>query len=213
MFFTEEMRYKNLGYLLAEHESCRESGRRSPTILYLHGAGSRGRDLRVIRESCFFKNAFAREAEMRILAPQCHADTWFELFEQLIDFAEAMHGDPAADPDRFLLCGVSMGGYAAWQLAMSRPELFAALTPVCGGGMYWNAARLKDVPVRAFHGEEDTTVLASESVHMVEAVNAGSGHAELTLYPGVGHNAWDPAFSDPGYWAWILGQRKRSGSA
>ena len=101
-----------------------------------------------------------------------------------------------------------MGGYAAWQLAMSLPDLFAAVTPVCGGGMYWNAQRLKNIPIWAFHGKIDTTVLVAESIHMVEAVNANGGHAKLTIYPDAGHNAWDPTFSDPAYWSWILQQRK-----
>ena len=208
MFVTKECRYKNLGYLLAAHESCLAPGGKYPTVLYLHGAGSRGRDLNVIRTSSFFKNAYEQDPALRIVAPQCDRDTWFDLFEQLLDFAEFIRNDPAVDPDRITLSGVSMGGYAAWQLAMSRPALFAALTPVCGGGMYWNAPRLKDIPVWAFHGQQDTTVLVTESVHMVDAVNASGGCAKLTIWPDAGHNAWDPAFSDPAYWAWILKQRR-----
>ena len=162
----------------------------------------------MIRESSFFGNAFEQDAGLRILAPQCCADTWFDLYEQLMDFARSACSDPAADPNRFYLCGVSMGGYAAWQLAMSCPELFAAVTPVCGGGMYWNASRLKDLPIWAFHGEQDAVVHVSESIRMVRAVNACGGHAKLTTYPEAGHNAWDPTFSDPEYWRWILRQHK-----
>ena len=208
MFEIREGTYKTLRYLLSVHESCSDAGQKHPTILYLHGAGSRGDDLNVIRGSSFFKNAFALDARVRIYAPQCHADTWFDLFEQLIEFAASAHSDPMTDPDRFALAGVSMGGYAAWQLAMSRPDLFCALTPVCGGGMYWNASRLKDIPVWAFHGARDRTVLAEESVHMVDAVNACGGNARLTTYPDADHNAWDPTFSNPEYWSWILNQHR-----
>lgn len=48
-----------------------------------------------------------------IIAPQCHADTWFELFETLIDFARQQAARPDVDPDRIYLCGISMGGYAS----------------------------------------------------------------------------------------------------
>ncbi len=207
MFETTKARFGRLGYLLAVHEDCAGEGR-YPTILYLHGAGSRGEDLDVIRNSSFFVNAIRLDAKARIYAPQCYADTWFEVFEQLIAFAEFARGEAGTDPERFSLAGVSMGGYAAWQLAMSRPELFSALTPVCGGGMSWNAARLKEIPIRAYHGELDRTVFPEESVRMVEAVNRSGGHAELTLYPAADHNAWDPTFSSPEYWQWILGQKK-----
>ena len=67
------------------------------------------------------------------------------------------------DKSRVYVVGASMGGYATWQLAMSRPELFAAIIPICGGGMYWNAGRLIHMGVWVFHGEEDITVLPQES--------------------------------------------------
>ncbi len=99
------------------------------------------------------------------------------------------------------------------QLAMSRPELFAAIVPICGGGMYWNAARLKHTGVWAFHGEEDDTVFCEESVRMVEAINRCGGNAKLTLYRGVSHNAWDPTFQNPEVWQWLLSQTHRYANA
>ena len=43
---------------------------------------------------------------------------------------------------------------------------------------------------------------------MVDAVNTAGGRAELVTFADAGHNAWDPAFSDPAYWSWILEQYK-----
>lgn len=86
--------------------------------------------------------------------------------------------------------------------------MFAALVPVCGGGMYWNAARLKDIPIRAFHGALDTTVLPEESVHMVAAVNNNGGKAELTVYPDMAHNSWERAFADDEMWKWMFSQKR-----
>lgn len=86
--------------------------------------------------------------------------------------------------------------------------MFAALVPVCGGGMYWNAARLKNIPIRAFHGALDTTVLPEESVHMVAAVNNSGGKAELTVYPDMAHNSWERAFADDEMWKWMLSQKR-----
>ena len=58
------------------------------------------------------------------------------------------------------------------------------------------------------HGALDRTVLPEESVRMVDAVNTAGGRAELVTFADAGHNAWDPAFSDPAYWSWILEQQK-----
>ena len=37
------------------------------------------------------------------------------------------------DPTRVYLTGLSMGGYGSWNLALTHPEKFAAVVPICGG--------------------------------------------------------------------------------
>lgn len=133
---------------------------------------------------------------MIVVAPQCHADTWYELLNELLAFIDFWRGKPFVDKRRVALSGISMGGYACWQVAMMRPDWFAAVAPVCGGGMYWNAARLKNLPIWAFHGEMDGTVHVDESRKMVEAVNKSGGSAKLTVYPGVQHDSWTLAFHE-----------------
>lgn len=81
------------------------------------------------------------------------------------------------DKKRVYLIGASMGAYATWQMAMTRPDIFSAIVPICGGGMCWNAARLKEMGVWAFHGVLDNIVLPEESIKMVNAVNKNGGNA------------------------------------
>ena len=102
------------------------------------------------------------------------------------------------------MTGGSMGGYATWQLAMSMPEYFAAIAPVCGGGMYWNARRIVNIPIWAFHGGKDPTVFPEESKKMVDAVNKRGGNAKLTIYPENGHDAWTDTYSNPELYRWLL---------
>ena len=106
------------------------------------------------------------------------------------------------------LMGASMGGYTTWQLAMALPELFAAIVPICGGGMYWNAPRLKDVPVWAFHGDSDPVVLPRESEQMVFRVKQCLGNAKLTIYENTEHDAWTPTFNNPEVFKWLLSNKK-----
>ena len=101
-----------------------------------------------------------------------------------------------------------MGGYATWQLAMSMPEHFAAILPICGGGMYWNAGRLAKLPVWAFHGAKDTVVFPEESQKMVNAVNKSGGNATLTIYPECDHDSWTNTYSNPKVFAWLLEHKK-----
>jgi len=208
MFITEERKFNELGYIVAAHPECTDPGEKYPTLLLLHGAGSRGTDISVIRKSSGIINAEKMDIKLRIYAPQCYANTWFEIFEQLTAFAEFVKNEPNTDQSRLYLSGGSMGGYTAWQLGMTRPEMFAALVPICGGGMYWNAARLKDLPVWAFHGALDKTVYVTESINMANAVSRCGGSVKLTIFPDAEHNAWDPAYSSPELWQWMLMQHK-----
>ena len=147
------------------------------------------------------KNAFS-------VAPQCYANSWFDIFEQLQDFIEFIISDKAVDRERVYLMGASMGGYTTWQLGMTRPELFAALVPICGGGMYWNSGRLVNTAIWAFHGDSDITVFPEESQKFINNIIAWGGKkAKLTILENTGHNAWEPAFTNPEMWKWLLDQK------
>ena len=79
--------------------------------------------------------------------------------------------------------------------------------------MYWNARRLVNVPVWAFHGAKDPTVLVEESIKMVEAVNKRGGNAKLTIYPENAHDAWTDTFSNPEVYAWLLTNKNENAKA
>jgi predicted peptidase len=103
-----------------------------------------------------------------------------------------------------------MGGYGTWQMAMSMPSYYAAIVPVCGGGMYWNAGRIKNLPVWAFHGAKDQTVAVEESVKMVDKINAWGGNAKLTIYPENTHDAWTDTYSNDEVYKWFLEHKNKN---
>lgn len=183
-----------------------EKGKRYPLLVFLHGAGTRGSDISLIENHPFF-GMIPDDGNFPfvIVVPQCSENTWFDMFDNLKRLVTEVVDYDFVDRSRVYLMGSSMGGYATWQLAMSMPTAFAAIVPICGGGMYWNAARLANVPVWAFHGALDHTVLVEESVKMVEAVNKNNGAAKLTVYPNNGHDAWSDTYSNPEVYEWLLG--------
>lgn len=122
------------------------------------------------------------------------------MFTELIDFCKYIADSEFVDSNHFY----GMGGYGIWQLAMSCPECLAAIVPICGGGMYWNAARLKNVPIWAFHGDSDPVVDKTESVKIVEAVKACGGSAKLKIYENCGHDAWSETYGNTEVYAWLL---------
>ena len=200
--------FQQLKFLVRTPKEMKE---KNPTILFLHGAGTRGQDLEAVGRNPFFAQdncLMQADSPFLIFAPQCHEDSWFDLFEQLRAFALAIYNDPRVDAQRFYLVGASMGGYGVWQLAISLPELFAGMVAVCGGGMRWSAKRLTSVPVWAVHGEEDPVVPCIQSVQMVDGVNQAGGNARLTLLQHTGHNAWDYTYHCQEIFQWLLQQRK-----
>lgn len=85
--------------------------------------------------------------------------------------------------------------YGTWHTAMARPDLFAAIAPICGGGMAWNAHVLK-TPAWVFHGAADETVSVNQSDEMVNAMRANGTDVKYTRMDGVGHGVWDYAYTD-----------------
>ena len=206
----EAKNYKNIGYVFNTPDNF-DKNKKYPGLIVLHGAGSRGSDASALFNNPFFLNKEENYNGFVIAAPQCPNDmTWFDIFEQLKEFALAFYTSEFVDKKHFFCMGPSMGGYGTWQLAMSMPELFAAIVPICGGGMYWNADRLADVGVWAFHGALDNVVMPEESKKMVDAVNRCGGSAKLTIYPENDHNAWSDTYRNPEVEKWLLSHGKKA---
>ena len=204
----QQAEYKKLKYVISYPDTYQD-GKKYPVIFHTHGAGSRGMDLSTLNIAVPIRNNPSAE-DFIIVAPQCYVDTWFEIFEQLMEFCEYIYEQPFADKTRFYSSGISMGGYTAYQLMMSRPRLFAAGIVCCGGGMYWNANRLKDIPLRVFHGEQDNTVFPCESKNMVLNINQNGGNASLVIFPECDHNCWDKVYTSKENFEWLLSQVKET---
>ncbi len=116
----------------------------------------------------------------------------------------------AVDSERIYLTGLSMGGYGTWSLACTYPDRFAAIAPVCGGGMPYIARNLKNVPIWAFHGAIDKVVPLKRSEEMVKAVKAAGGNAKLTVYPYADHDSWTVTYDNPKLYDWFLEHRRKS---
>lgn len=202
----ETLVYNDLEYVMRKPVGFRDE-KQYPLVIFLHGAGGRAADISYLHNHEFFKSSEPFCQNAVTVAPKCSVNSWFNVFERLQKLVEMLAELPFVDKTRVYLIGNSMGGYATWQLAMAQPQLFAAIVPICGGGMYWNAAELMNMGVWAFHGSEDKIVFCEESEKMVEAIRKRGGTAKLTIYQGVAHNSWSKTFEDKTMWDWLFSQK------
>ena len=182
-----------------------------PLIIQLHGAGERGEggdDLARVDVHGFSKTIKDADYNCIFIMPQCPTNTFCAArVESIIKFIEQVKAEYDVDENRVYLTGLSMGGFGTWYTAMAAPELFAAIVPVCGGGMAWNTGRL-DMPIWVFHGADDTVVSPNQSDEMVAALRAREKDVTYTRIDGVAHCVWEYAYNEE-LLMWLLGKSRR----
>lgn len=112
------------------------------------------------------------------------------------------------DVKRRYVTGVSRGGYGSWHFISTRPEMFAAAIPVCGGGDPHLAKDIVDVSVWAFHGEKDKNVPVKESRDMIDAIKKAGGDPRYKEFANEGHGIWDKVMATPGLLDWLFDQQR-----
>jgi len=180
------------------------SARPWPLVVFLHGSGERGADLdRVKAHGPPKLAARGTDYPFILVSPQlAEGRRWAA--QELHALLAALQSVLRVDATRVTATGLSLGGHGVWEWATAYPQDLAGIAPVCGFGEPEDVCRMKAVPVRAYHGAADTVVPLAEQRACVEALRACGGTADLIVFPGVGHDAWNPAYDDPSLVPWLM---------
>ena len=200
---------------------------RYPVIVSLHGGAGRGADnRRQLRGWNRLLSDEARRSEYPsyVLAPQSPG-LWDA--DHLARIKAIIAALPATDMDRIYLLGHSMGGHGTFILVQLDPGYFAAAAPSAGTGRpetedFIDASVIKDVPIWAFHGEEDTVAPYKRAQELFAEMERLGGNMKLTTWSGDGHSvagkmitggdngdtrcSSDRCDSEPGMLAWLFAQ-------
>lgn len=199
-----------------------------PLIVFLHGSGESGTDgwAPVVQGIGRAIMAAPEKWPFIVIFPQKPevGDEWEQLDDVVMAMLRSAEKEYKVDKSRLYLTGLSMGGHGAWTLGAAHPDLWAAIAPIAGyadaadptlkrrplprpfftGSAADLAVHLKHMPVWAFHGAADDVVPLKDDQSIVSALNAFGNNAKLTLYPGVGHGAWDQAYQTENLGDWFL---------
>jgi predicted peptidase len=158
-----------------------------------------------------------------VLAPQIDPSMWFQSYNgspteamsltiKALDQVIATHD---IDTTRIYVTGVSMGAMGAWDILRWAPGRFAAAVPLSGYANPNTASAIKNVPIWAFHGSNDTIVPVSGSRNMIAALRAAGGNPKYTEIAGGGHVIWNPIYNDPSntLYSWLFSQQLGAASA
>lgn len=178
-----------------------------PLVVFLHGSGERGTDLPRVKVHGPPKHVDqGRDYPFVLCSPQLEEGRAWKP-EDLHALIGALQARLRIDPARISGTGLSLGGAGVWAWAAAYPKDLAAIAPVCGFGNPAVVCQARAVPVRAYHGAIDTVVPLAAQQACVDALRACGGQADFTVYPGVGHDAWNPAYEDPALVPWLMQQR------
>jgi pimeloyl-ACP methyl ester carboxylesterase len=132
--------------------------------------------------------------------------------QDVYDMVTAVERRFRIDPDRVYLTGASMGGGGALWLALTHPDRWAAVAPVCAAP--WPdsedfAPNLADLPVRFYHGEQDPIVPVQFSRGWQRRLLDLGVPVSYVEYPSMLHNAWDRAYRPGALFDWLAQFRRQ----
>ena len=192
-----------------------------PLVIYLHGSAGRGDDPMSCIDMPFNQIVGSqKEFPAMVISPQLRnvmlegqtkpRMSWhLEDLDRLLK--DILKEFPQIDQDRVYLTGFSMGGYGTWDWTAASRKHFAAIVPISGGA---NTAAPRtpknfgDLPIWAFHGDADTTVLPQSSIKLYESIKAAGGDVQLTLLPGVTHDCSEQVYLNPEVFRWLFSKKR-----
>ena len=205
-----------------------------PIIIFLHGIGERGNgttDLpRILGNGTpneiqnghnmrFFWNG--KWETFLVLMPQLNSKYgyWQNFYvDEMLKYAE---NNLSIDPNRIYLTGLSLGGGGVWAYAAgsaANAQKFAAIGVTCGTcqNVNWCHVANANLPVWAWHAQDDGTVGVSCSIGAVSGIENCNPAVRpyLTVWPTGQHWIWTRVYNTayeaqhPNIYEWFLGQDK-----
>lgn len=191
-----------------------DASKKYPLVMMLHGAGS---NHRLALRRVFGKSNADGESDVEasryfpewddvdfiVASPYARGTAGYQgipeqdVYDVLADVKRRFN----IDEDRTYLTGLSMGGGGTLWLGLTRPDLWAAIAPVCPAppeGTQQLAANAINFPVHFFHGDADPVVPVEGTRKWVAEMQEIGVEVTYKEFVDVKHDSWVSAY-DAGY--------------
>ncbi|WP_343697640.1 prolyl oligopeptidase family serine peptidase [Flavobacterium sp.] len=197
-----------LGYILHKPSNTKE---KKPLIVFISGDGEKGTNIEKVKIHGPFKYLKTHELDAYILAPQCKEDENWSI-ESIYELILKIQKENKIDPDRIYVTGLSSGGWAAWNLALTYPDKFAAIVPISGFVdliQLESVCKIANIPTRIYHGLLDDVVKVDYAIDVYkELKKCNPKDVQLTIFDDANHDSWTRVYDNPEIYNWIFKQVK-----
>ncbi|HEY0740769.1 MAG TPA: alpha/beta hydrolase-fold protein [Chryseosolibacter sp.] len=196
-----------------------DENKKYPLVIMLHGAGS---NHRLALRRVFGKSNSNGETDVEatryfpewkdidyiVVSPYARGTAGYQgipekdVYDVLADVKKRFN----IDEDRTYLTGLSMGGGGTLWIGMTRPDIWAAIAPVCPAppqGTDLLIDNALNLPAHFYHGDKDQAVPVTVSRDWTAKLKAMGAHVEYDEYPGVNHDSWVNAYQDEAVFSWF----------
>lgn len=197
-----------LGYALHKPSNTKDI---KPLIVFISGDGEKGTDIEKVKINGPLKYLKTHQLDTYVVAPQCKEDENWDI-ESIYELILKIQKENKIDPNRIYVTGLSSGGWAAWNLALSYPDKFAAIVPISGFVdliQLEQACKIANTPTRIYHGLLDDVVKVDYAVTIYkELKKCNPKDVQLTIFDDAGHDSWTRVYDNPEIYDWMFKQIK-----
>lgn len=190
-----------------------------PLVVMLHGAGS---NHRLALRRVFGKSNAPGENDVEasryfpewknvnyiVVAPYARGTAGYQgvVENDVLQVLEDVKSRFKIDENRIYLTGLSMGGGGTLWIGLTRPDIWAAIAPVCPAPpaeatkLIGNAL---NIPVHFFQGADDPVVPAEGVRKLAKDMDYLGATVTYEEYPGVLHDSWVNAYADEYIFEWF----------
>ncbi|MCF0057339.1 alpha/beta hydrolase-fold protein [Dyadobacter sp. CY356] len=196
-----------------------DPAKKYPLVMMLHGAGSNHRlELRRV----FGKSNAADETDVEasryfpewedvdfiVASPLARGTAGYQgipeldVYDVLADVKKRFN----IDENRTYLTGLSMGGGGTLWIGLTRPDIWAAIAPVCAAppaGTIDLARNASNFPVHFFHGDKDPVVPVESTRNWVSKMQDLGVEVTYKEFVDVKHDSWVNAYDDEFIFSWF----------